>query len=187
MQDTINSLLEWGYVILFIYSLGGGMLGILAAGVLSASGHFNLYFCIALAFFANALGSTLLFILGKYYKKDLMPYFTKHKRKLALAQLKLKQYGTSLIFVQKFIYGLKTFIPIAAGLVKFDFGKFFIINTLSSLIWAIVLGFLGFGFGNVISPLVDRLSVYPYAVPLFLVLLVGALWLYLSKFSQKTR
>lgn len=187
MQDTINSLLEWGYVILFVYSLGGGMVGILAAGVLSASGHFNLYFCMILAFFANTLGSTLLFILGKYYKKDLMPYFAKHKRKLALAQLKLKQYGISLIFVQKFIYGLKTFIPIAAGLVKFDFMKFCIINTISSAIWAVGLGFVGFAFGNLISPIVDSISAYPYVVPLFLVLLVGLLWLYLSKFSQKTQ
>ncbi len=47
------------------------MVGILAAGVLSSQGKMDLSFCITLAFIANTIGSTLLFILGKYYKKTL--------------------------------------------------------------------------------------------------------------------
>ena len=82
-------------MILFVYSLGGGMVGILAAGVLSSLGKMELHWCIAIAFVANALGSSLLYIMGKYGKKDLMPYFKKHRRKLALAMLKIKQYVQS--------------------------------------------------------------------------------------------
>ena len=133
MQDMIDTLLRYGYVILFVYSLGGGMVGILAAGVLSSLGKMELQWCILVAFVANTLGSTLLYMMGKYGKKDLMPYFKKHRRKLALAMLKMKQYGTTLLFIQKFVYGLKTFIPIAAALAKYDFKKFLIVNTLASL------------------------------------------------------
>ncbi|NDJ27898.1 hypothetical protein DMB95_07360 [Campylobacter sp. MIT 12-8780] len=187
MSETIASLLEYGYIILFVYSLGGGMVAILAAGVLSAGGHFSLSLCIVLAFVANTLGSTLLFILGKYYKKDLMPYFKKHRRKLALAQMKIKQYGVFLLLLQKFIYGLKTFIPMAAGLAKFNFLKFFIINTFASLLWAIALGYAGFAFGAVITPFMDTLGTYPYLVPLFLLVLIVLIWFYLSSFSKKTQ
>lgn len=67
-----------------------------------------------------------------------MPYFKKHRRKIALAMIKTKQHGIILLVTQKFIYGLKTFIPIAAGMAKYNFIKFFIINTLASLAWAIV-------------------------------------------------
>ena len=187
MQETIDTLLNYGYIILFIYSLGGGMIGILAAGMLCASHHFELGFCIALAFIANTIGSTLLFILGKYYKKDLMPYFKKHRRKLALAQMKIKQHGAFLIIFQKFIYGLKTFIPLDAGFAHFNFARFFIINTLATLIWAILLGYLGFAFGSLITPIVDKISEFPYTVPLFLLALIMAIWLYLARFSKKTR
>ena len=77
MQEMIENLLEYGYIILFFYSLGGGMVGILAAAVLSSSGKLDLYLCIGLAFLGNVLGSTLLFIVGKYYKKELAPYLKK--------------------------------------------------------------------------------------------------------------
>lgn len=187
MQETIANLQNYGYIILFVYSLGGGMVAILAAGVLSASGYFNLSLCIALAFVANVIGSTLLFVLGKYYKKDLMPYFRKHRRKLALAQIKIKQYGDFLIIVQKFIYGLKTFIPIAAGFTHFNFLRFVIINTIATALWAVILGYVGFAFGAFITPVVDKISDYPYLVPLFLLALLAFIWLYLAKFSKKAR
>ena len=185
MQDMIDTLIKYGYIVLFFYSLGGGMVGILAAGVLSSQGKMDLSLCIIIAFVANALGSTLLFILGKYYKKDIMPYFKKHRRKLALAMIKTKQYGIILLFVQKFIYGLKTFIPIAAGIAKYDFSKFIVINTLASLVWALILGFAAYTFGYLIEAIFNKLSSYPYAAPLFLLILAGIIWLYLTKFSKK--
>ncbi|HDZ5065363.1 TPA: DedA family protein [Campylobacter jejuni] len=185
MQDMIDTLIKYGYIVLFFYSLGGGMVGILAAGVLSSQGKMDLNLCITLAFIANTIGSTLLFILGKYYKKDIMPYFKKHRRKLALAMIKTKQHGVILLVSQKFIYGLKTFIPIAAGLAKYDFTKFAIINTLASLTWAVILGLAAYTFGYIIETIFNKLSLYPYAAPLFLLILAGMIWLYLTKFSKK--
>lgn len=185
MQDMIETLLKYGYLVLFLYSLGGGMVAILAAGVLSSQNKFDLHLCVILAFIANTLGSTLLFIIGKYYKKDLMPRLKKHRRKLALAIIKTKQYGVILLISQKFIYGLKTFIPIAAGMAKYNFTKFFIINTLASLLWAVILGYSAYAFGFVIEALFNKLSAYPYIAPVFLLCLVALIWFYLSKFSKK--
>lgn len=185
MQETLDTLIKYGYIILFLYSLGGGMVAILAAGVLSASGKLDLALCISLAFVANVLGSSLLFILGKYFKKDLSTFLKKHARKFALARLKMRQYGVFLIFLQKFIYGLKTFIPMAAGLMRYNFASFFIINALASLVWAVGFGYLGFAFGELISGFVDDLGNYPFIMPLFLLALVLLLWFYLSKFSKK--
>ncbi|EDP6599861.1 DedA family protein, partial [Campylobacter jejuni] len=50
---------------------------------------------------------------------------------------------------------------------------------------AIVLGFTAYTFGYVIEAIFDKLSLYPYAAPLFLLFLAGIIWLYLSKFSKK--
>ena len=36
MQEVVNSLEQWGYILLFAYSLGGGYVGLLTAGVMSA-------------------------------------------------------------------------------------------------------------------------------------------------------
>ncbi|MCL4565323.1 hypothetical protein DCO52_02820 [Campylobacter coli] len=185
MQDMIDTLLKYGYIVLFFYSLGGGMVGILAAGVLSSQGKMDLALCISIVFVANTLGSTLLFILGKYYKKDIMPYFKNHRRKLALAMMKTKQHGVVLLITQKFVYGLKTFIPIAAGIAKYKFINFFIINTFASLLWAVLLGYSAYAFGFAIEAIFNKLSSYPYIAPLFLIVLVGIIWFYLTKFSKK--
>ncbi|MCR6570699.1 DedA family protein [Campylobacter insulaenigrae] len=186
MQEMIDNLSTYGYLILFFYSFGGGMVAILAAGVFCASStKLDLHWCIFLAFLANTLGSTLLFILGKYYKKDIMPYFKNHRRKIALAMIKIKKYGDLLLIIQKFIYGVKTIIPIAAGLCKFSFVRFVIINTVASLIWAIALGYVGFIFGNALQDIFEILSHYPYIAPIFIIILALIIWLYLSKFSKK--
>lgn len=186
MQEMIDNLSTYGYLILFFYSFGGGMIAILAAGVLCASSiKLDLHWCIFLAFLANTLGSTLLFILGKYYKKDIMPYFKNHRRKIALAMIKIKKYGDLLLIIQKFIYGVKTIVPIAAGLCKFSFLRFAIINTLASLIWAVVLGYVGFISGNTLKEMFEVLSNYPYIAPVFIITLALVIWLYLSRFSKK--
>ncbi|MCW1714727.1 hypothetical protein OLV99_04090, partial [Campylobacter jejuni] len=46
------------------------------------------------------------------------------------------------------------------------------------------LGFAAYTFGYVIEAIFDKLSLYPYAAPLFLLFLAGIIWLYLSKFSK---
>lgn len=186
MQEMIDNLSTYGYLILFFYSFGGGMVAILAAGVLCASStKLDLHLCILLAFIANTIGSTLLFVLGKYYKKDIMPYFSKHRRKIALAMIKIKKYGDLLLVVQKFIYGVKTIVPIAAGLSKFSFIRFAIINTLASLIWAIILGYAGFIFGNTLKEAFEIFSNYPFIAPAFILILALSIWFYLSRFSKK--
>ncbi|MCW0248041.1 DedA family protein [Campylobacter lari] len=186
MQEMIDNLSTYGYLILFFYSFGGGMIAILAAGVFCASStKLDLHLCIFLAFLANTIGSSLLFVLGKYYKKDIMPHFKNHRRKIALAMIKIKKYGDLLLVVQKFIYGVKTIVPIAAGLCKFSLVRFAIINTLASLIWAIVLGYAGFIFGNTLKDIFEVFSSHPYIAPAFIIILALIIWFYLSRFSKK--
>jgi len=42
MQEILTSLSTYGYILLFVYSLGGGMVGIIAAGVLSYIGKMDI-------------------------------------------------------------------------------------------------------------------------------------------------
>lgn len=98
MEDIINSLSTYGYIILFLYSLGGGMVAIIAAGILSYAGKMDLSTSIAVAFVANALGDSMLFYMSRYNKAQVMPYLKKHKRKLALSHLLMKKHGDKIIF-----------------------------------------------------------------------------------------
>ena len=102
----LTSLSTYGYVIVFLYSLGGGMVAIIAAGVLSHLGKMDITVSIVLAAAANAIGDTLLFYVSRYNRAAVMPYLARHKRKLAFSQILFKQHGNKIIFFKKFIYGL---------------------------------------------------------------------------------
>ncbi|WP_294964221.1 DedA family protein [Sulfurimonas sp.] len=185
MEDTFSNLATYGYIGLFLYSLGGGFVALIGAGVLSFIGEMDLSTSIAIAFMANALGDVLLFYMARYQKSMMMEGLRKHRRKLALAHVMMKKNGSWIILIQKFIYGIKTLIPIAIGLTKYDFKKFAIINVLSSGVWALVFGLGSYYSGSALVKFSEIIGDKPWIAPLILVFFGGALWLYMEKATKK--
>ncbi|MFZ5375348.1 MAG: DedA family protein, partial [Campylobacterota bacterium] len=124
MDEMLTNLSTYGYVVVFLYSLGGGFVALLGAGVLSYMGKMDLSLSMTVAFTANFIGDSLLFYMSRYHKSEMMEYFRKHRRKLAFSHLLIKKHGAWIIVVKKFVYGLKTLVPLAVGLTKYDFWKF---------------------------------------------------------------
>ncbi len=147
MEEFIR---DWGYIALFLYSFGGGFVGLAIASVLSYSGDLNIYVCIIIAAISNFIGGQFLFFLArknKNYAKDMMK---KYGRKIALAHLLMKKYGSFVIFVQKYIYGIKTLVPLAMGITKYSALKFTIFNAMAAILWACVIGYASFTAGEFI-------------------------------------
>ena len=141
---------DWGYIALFLYSFGGGFVGLIFAGVLSYAGDLNIYISILVAGVSNFLGDQFLFFLArknKNYAKDMMK---KYGRKIALAHLLMRKYGSFVIFVQKYIYGIKTLVPLAMGITKYSALKFTIFNAMAAILWACVIGYASFTAGEFI-------------------------------------
>ncbi|OQX73823.1 MAG: hypothetical protein B6D59_04390, partial [Campylobacteraceae bacterium 4484_4] len=87
MEDLLGSLSTYGYIALFLYSLGGGFFGLIAAGALSYLGKMDISISIGVAAAANYLGDMLLFYMARYNRQMIMPYMRNHRRKLALSHL----------------------------------------------------------------------------------------------------
>jgi len=185
MEETFSNLETYGYIGLFIYSLGGGFVALLGAGVLSYLGKMDLATSMSIAFVANALGDVLLVYLARYQKSMMMDGLHKHRRKLALAHIYMKKYGSWIILIQKFVYGIKTLIPIAIGLTKYDFKKFIIFNIGSSAIWAFAVGFGSYYSGSVLVKIAGVISDKPWIAPVILVVFAGSLWFYMEKATKK--
>lgn len=186
MQDMLDKVIEYGYVILFLYSLGGGMLALLAAAILCHSTEeLNIYVCILLAFLANYLGTLLTYYFSRAYKKEFKRFASKHRRKIALLSLKMKRHDIIIILTQKYIYGMKSFVPMVAGFIRMPFLRFAIINIFACLLWAIILGSLGFAFAPFIKQIFIKLAKYPYLGPLFLVVLTVFFLLFFKFFASK--
>jgi len=53
----------------------------------------------------------------------------------------MRKYGVWAIFIQKFLYGIKTLVPISMGLSKYDFRKFGFYNIFASILFVVVIFF----------------------------------------------
>ena len=187
MEDTFRNLATYGYIGLFLYSLGGGFVALVGAGVLSFMGKMDLTVVIAVAFVANALGDVMLFYMARYQKSMMMEGLRTHRRKLALAHIMMKKNGNWIILIQKFVYGIKTLIPIAIGLTKYDFKKFAILNVFSSAVWALAFGIGSYYSGSALVKFAEIISGKPWIAPIILVVLGGGLWLYLEKATKRKK
>ncbi len=185
MEDTFSNLATYGYIGLFLYSLGGGFVALVGAGVLSYMGKMDLATSMSVAFVANALGDVMLFYMARYQKSMMMEGIKKHRRKLALSHIMMKKYGSWIILIQKYVYGIKTLIPIAIGLTKYDFKKFSILNVVSSAIWTLSVGFGSYYSGAPLIKIAELIGEKPWIAPLVLVVFGGSLWLYLEKATKK--
>lgn len=187
MEETFSDLVTYGYIGLFLYSLGGGFVAIIGAGVLSFMGKMDLGLSMMIAFIANALGDIMLFYMARYQKGMMMEGLRKHRRKLALSHVLMKKYGSWIILMQKFVYGIKTLIPIAIGLTKYDFKKFAFLNVISSGIWVVMFGFGSYYSGEFLVKVANLIGEKPWIAPLLLVVFGGTLWLYMEKATKKKK
>ncbi len=185
MEDTFSNLETYGYIGLFLYSLGGGFVALLGASVLSFLGKMDLATSMGIAFVANALGDILLVYLARYQKSMMMEGLQKQRRKLALAHIYMKKYGSWIILIQKFVYGIKTLIPIAIGLTKYDFKKFIVLNIGSSAIWTLVIGFGSYYSGGFLVKIAESVSDKPWIAPVLLIVFAGGIWMFMEKATKK--
>ena len=185
MEETFSNLETYGYIGLFIYSLGGGFVALIGASVLSFLGKMDLTLSMSIAFIANALGDIMLFYMARYQKTMMMDNLRKHRRKLALSHVMMKKYGSWIILIQKYVYGIKTLIPIAIGLTKYDFKKFAILNVASSAVWTLSIGFGAYYSGGFLVAVAETVKEKPWIAPVILVVFAAALWFYMERATKK--
>ncbi|WP_104744225.1 DedA family protein [Helicobacter acinonychis] len=177
---------EWGYLILFVYSLGGGFVGIIIASILSATTHaLDIKITILVAFLGNLIGSGGLVVFARYQKRGFLQYFHKHRRKLALASVWVKRYALFMIFVNKYLYGIKSVVPLAIGFSKYPLKKFLWLNGLSSFLWALIVGGISFKASDWVKTLYDEFSQHSSFFLIGLVLILLLIWFLLARYSRK--
>ncbi|MUU45945.1 DedA family protein [Helicobacter pylori] len=177
---------EWGYLILFVYSLGGGYVGIVIASILSATTHaLDIKITILVAFLGNMVGSGALVVFARYQKREFLKYFHKHRRKLALASLWVKRYAFLMIFVNKYLYGVKSVVPLAIGFSKYPLKRFLWLNVLSSFLWVLIVGSVSFKASDWVKTLYERLSHYTSFFVISFALIALLIWFLLKRYSRK--
>lgn len=175
---------EYGYIILFLWSITEGETGLVMAGVMCHTGDMTIPLAITVAALGGFVGDQIYFYIGRYNKNFIHKEFKQHRRKFALAHLLLKKYGWPVIFLQRYMYGMRTVIPMAIGLTRYNARMFAIINLASAFAWASMTIILAYIFGEHILDIINYIKEHWYfALPLGITIATG-IYLYFHKVAQ---
>jgi membrane protein DedA with SNARE-associated domain len=130
---------EYGYIILFLWSIVEGEMGLVMAGILTHAGEMNYGISIFVAGLGGFSGDQFFFYIGRFNKRFILRKLHSQRRKIAISYLLLKKYGWLIIFFQRYLYGLRTVIPISIGISNYSAKKFAVINLISAWVWASVI------------------------------------------------
>lgn len=184
-QRFVYLLKEHGYIILFAWGMLEGEAGLIMAGLLSHTGDMNLYLAIFIAGLGGFAGDQVYFYIGRFNKSYVHRKFKGQRRKFALAHLLLKKYGWPIIFVQRYMYGMRTIIPISIGLTRYSSKMFAFINLISAWCWAAITIVPVWYFGDEILKVLDWAKEHWYFALPFAVLAGGSIIYYFNKATKK--
>ncbi|MCI0501168.1 MAG: DedA family protein [Epsilonproteobacteria bacterium] len=183
-EKFIYLMKEYGYVILFAWSILEGESGLIMAGLLCSTGDMNIYLSIFIAGLGGFVGDQIYFYIGRYNKKYVHKNFKSQRRKFAFAHLLLIKYGWPIIFAQRYMYGMRTVIPISIGLTRYDSKTFAFINLMSAWCWAAITILPVWYFGEEILELIKYAKAHWYfALPIAGLVLFG----FVSFFNNATK
>ena len=97
----------------------------------------------------------------------------------------MRKYGVMAIFIQKFIYGVKTLVPISMALAKYDFKKFVFYNIFASIVFVTVIGLSAYFASESIIAFFGYVKDNPWIAPLIVFTIIGAIWFFLENATKK--
>ena len=186
MEELFTQLLqEYGYIILFIGSTLEGELGLIMAGIMCHTGHMAIPIAIIVAGLGGFVGDQVYFYIGRYNKNFIYKQLKTQRRKFALAHLLLQRYGWPIIFAQRYLYGMRTVIPMSIGVTRYSAKTFAFVNLISALVWAGITILLAYFFGEQLLQIVHYAKEHYYVAIPFAIILGGGIYYYYHKVTQK--
>lgn len=182
----IELLKEYGYIILFLWSTLEGELGLIMGGIMCHTGDMSLPIAIFVAGLGGFVGDQIYFYIGRFNKGFIQRKLKSQRRKFALAHLLLKKYGWPIIFVQRYMYGLRTVIPMSIGITRYSAKKFAFINLISAWCWAAITIIPAYIYGEEILKLLQYAKEHWYfAIPFALTMGLG-LYYYFNRVLESS-
>lgn len=171
-------LLNYGYIAVFLGTFLEGETILIMAGFAAHRGYLDLRWVMAVATVGSFLGDQLYFYLGARYGWRILNRFPKLKPRAVRVQALLERYHLPLIPGIRFLYGLRMVGPLVIGMSSVSWTRFFALNLLGAIVWAVLVGGSGYLFGNAMELVLADLRHYEEA--LLALMAMGGIIIWLS-------
>lgn len=133
------------------------------SGFLSSTGRLDPFLVTLSGSLGNVVGSVLTYYLGiKAGRKVILKYgkyILFRKEHLEITENLFRRYGDKISFAGRLLPGIRTYVSLPAGIGKTDFKKFVIYSFAGSLVWNLMLVYVGMNLGRNWKN-IDKYSVY---------------------------
>jgi membrane protein DedA with SNARE-associated domain len=169
---------KFGYLAVFVGTFLEGETILVLAGFFAERGYFELVLVILVAFLGAFAGHVFWFWLGRTRGVQVLDRFPKMKRHFGKGIRLFERYGAPAIFITQYLYGLRITCAIIIGISRISTMKFLIYEALSCIIWAAIIGTLGYFFGRAVESLLGKAEHVEMYGLIALLVIGGAVYAY---------
>lgn len=183
MGDTVARL---GYIGVVIGTFFEGETTILIAGIFAKLGFLKLNKVMFCSFLGTFLGDCSFFFLGKYFGRSVIGRYEVLRNRTALSNKIIHQYRHLILFIMRFLAGFRSIILLLLGCADVRTSRFLLIDLISSMVWSVLVSFIGYSFANVVYIFTRDVKGYEKVViPLVVVPAIAAILLYRHFIKEK--
>jgi len=162
--------ITYGYAVILVGTFLEGETVLVIGGYLAHAGYLELPWVIAAAFAGTFAGDQLFFYIGRKRGMALLEKRPRWRARGARVLALLQRHQNGLIIGFRFLYGLRTVTPFLIGAGGVSPAKFFALNFIGALVWAVSVALLGYLLGQTLALFLAKAHRYEEAVVLAIVL-----------------
>lgn len=174
LEDLLQ---QFGYPALLLGTFLEGEMSLLLAAYLALRGYLNLEAVVLFAFCGTFASDQLWYYLGRRHGRRLLVRRPRWQALGDQALRHLRRHPDLWVLSFRFIYGMRTVMPLAIGLSGYSWRRYVLLDAIGAALWAGGLGLAAYHLGAALEVLLGDLRRYQLYVFATLALLGAALWL----------
>jgi len=177
---------NYGYFALLVGTFFEGETILILGGFAAHLGYLYLPWVILVAFIGTLSGDQLFFYFGRRHSRFVLDKHPAWQSRLDRVQKLFERYQTLLILGFRFLYGLRTVTPFVLVRSGVSPTYFFLLNTLSALVWSVAVGIGGYLFGNFLKLIMGDIKRYEFEAFFGIAGIGSVIWgIYFFSFQEK--
>ncbi len=144
---------EYGYFAILLVTFIEGETIVILAGVAAHLGYLELPWVIATAVAGSFSGDQLWYYLGRHWGPRIIARRLSWQESAQKVYKHLHKHQYWLILTFRFYYGLRNVTPFVVGSAHIPRLRFFSLNLVGAVVWAVIFAYVGYGLGEAASQL----------------------------------
>ncbi len=171
----ISLITTYGYVVVYLVSIFEGESVLILGGFAVHEGYLSISPLFLAAFAGAITGDLGWFLLGRYKGHTLIEKWPWLKRWSTRPLKAIHAKPACMAFGLRFMYGFRHVIPFGLGMSSLPIRTFILWNSLAAAVWTLLIGSLGFLFGDILELFLGHIKKYEFGIIIVAILLIASI------------